>query len=109
MLRLLRKGGKLDDSDSDSQDADVLPQLHAAAVQGRVALGPTACSARGRARAFRDYLLGALKHFASNQARNANAGRRGGGRLVLNCALPILGIELTSIVGAPLHPAVALP
>jgi hypothetical protein len=28
---------------------------------------------------------------------------------VLNCALPILGIELTSIVGAPLHPAVALP
>ncbi len=44
VLRLLRKLGKLDDAntgaDADTQDPDVLLQLHAAAVAGRTALGP---------------------------------------------------------------------
>ena len=42
VLRLLRKLGKLDDAGSDTQDPDVLLRLHAAAVQGRTALGPKA-------------------------------------------------------------------
>ncbi|MBK8095979.1 MAG: transposase [Planctomycetes bacterium] len=45
VLRQLRRLGKLDDADSgarDAQDRDVLLQLHAAAVQGRTALGPNA-------------------------------------------------------------------
>ncbi|MBK8099558.1 MAG: transposase [Planctomycetes bacterium] len=42
VLRQLRRLGKLDDADADAQDPDVLLQLHAAAVQGRTALGPNA-------------------------------------------------------------------
>lgn len=42
VLRRLRRLGKLEFADDDDEDPEVLLQIHAAAVQGRVALGPAA-------------------------------------------------------------------